>query len=87
MKICNQKQEVSPLPNRLTSSQTLRYFLRHIKHLHQNLHSFERYQYIFSAETICSTYSIYKAALYYYGSHLINTDLRIMPQLPNSTYS
>lgn len=34
---------------------------------------------MFSAETICSTYSIYKAALYYYGSHLINTNLSFMP--------
>lgn len=41
----------------------------------------------FSAETICSTYSIYKAALYYYGSHLINTNLSFMPQFFNSTHS
>lgn len=85
MKICNKKQEVSSLPDRLTSSQTLRYFLRHIKTTTSKV-AFERYQYIFSAETICSTYSMYKAALYYYGSHLINTNLSFMPQFPNSTY-
>lgn len=42
---------------------------------------------LFSAETIWSTYSIYKAALNYNVSHLINTNLNFMPQFPNSTYS
>lgn len=40
---------------------------------------------MFSAETICSTYSIYKAALDYYGSHLRNTDFSFMLQLANLT--